>query len=402
MSRYIEAALPAILGREQSFLHDEIAAARSEIEACVSNARVLVIGASGSIGGAFVRVLADYPVQTLHLVDISESNLAELVRDFRSEGVALPEDFKTFAIDFSGPEMRALLKAEAYDYVLNFAALKHVRSERDPFTLMRLLEVNVLANDALCKELIEQGNTKMVFGVSSDKSVRPASMMGASKAFMERVFLNHSDRLPFTSARFANVAFSDGSLLHAFCQRLEKKQPLSAPSDVRRYFISHREAGELCLLGCFLGKNREIVFPKLDQNEDMLTFSEIAKIVLEKNGFEPYECSSEEEAREMASKLTDDSKVWPCYFSPSDTSGEKMYEEFNDPREATDMERYGNMGIVTEPIACAGSVVEDAMTKIKSLRNQGSWSKQELVDIVQTCVPELEHVETKKNLDEKM
>ncbi len=394
--------LPKMLGRDGSFLQQEMNLKDADISSQLKNAKVLVIGAAGSIGASFVRVLTGYAVKSLHLIDISESNLAELVRDFRSAGVVLPDDFKTYAIDFSGPEMAALLDAQQYDYVLNFAALKHVRSERDPFTMMRLLEVNVLANDNLCQQLMQKADTQMVFSVSSDKSVRPASIMGASKAFMERVFLANCDKLPFTSARFANVAFSDGSLLHSFCQRLEKNQPLSAPSDVRRYFISHREAGELCFLGCFAGLNKEIVFPQLDQTKDMMTFSEIAKLFLNHHGYEALECESDVEARAKSLELTTQSTQWPCHFSESDTSGEKMYEEFSDTTEVVNTTRYPNLGIVTDPTFHGSERVYEGIASINNLRAKGAWEQQELIDIVSKAVPELTHVSSSKNLDQKM
>lgn len=398
----IDRVIPRILGREESFLVDEMMANEAKIVEQLRDAKVLVIGAAGSIGASFVKVLSDYKVDMLHLIDVSESNLAELVRDFRSSGKVLPRNFKTFAIDFSGPEMAALLSDEEYDYVLNFAALKHVRSERDPYTLMRLLKVNVSANHALCESLKKIGGTRMVFSVSSDKSVKPANLMGASKAFMERVFLHHSDTLPFTSARFANVAFSDGSLLDSFRKRLAKGQPLSAPSDVRRYFISHREAGELCFLGCFAGANKEIVYPKLEQSKDMMTFSEIAKVYLEESGYEPEECESDEEAIRKSGELTSGSKKWPCHFSQSDTSGEKMYEEFVDPKESIDEGRYPHLGVVTAPIEKSATVIESALDELERLRDERVWGKEDLVAIIKEVVPELEHVTSDKNLDQKM
>ena len=222
--------------------------------------------------------------------------------------------FQTYAIDYGGPEMGVLLRENQYEYVLNFSALKHVRSERDAFTLMRLLEVNVLANARLLDQLAQMPTLRGVFSVSSDKSVRPANLMGASKAFMERAFLARADEIPFGSARFANVAFSDGSLLHGFRHRIAKQQPLSAPSDVRRYFITHQEAGQLCILGCFTGENREIYFPKFDPDRDMLTFAEIARVYLKESGYVPVECDSAEEARAFMEARPSDSNEWACFF----------------------------------------------------------------------------------------
>ena len=402
MNKTIDVILPKILGRKESFLQADVDGARVAIASALENKRVLIIGAAGSIGAAFTRVLVDYQVSGLHLVDISENNLAELVRDFRSSGAALPVDFQTFAIDFSGPEMRALLGMEAYDYVLNFAALKHVRSERDPLTLMRLLEVNVLANDQLIQSLLETNPPTRVFAVSSDKAVRSANLMGGSKAFMERVFISRANELPFGSARFANVAFSDGSLLYSFLRRLELRQPISAPNDVRRYFITHREAGELCLLGAFTGGKREIVFPKFQPESDMLTFAEIARVFLRTHGYEPYECGSEEEARARSSELTSSSKEWPCWFTGSDTTGEKAFEEFSHQDETVDLARFEQVGIVTKPRYDGAEVVRDAINLVSNMRESGQWDKVGLLDAVRLAVPELDHVEYGRNLDQKM
>lgn len=402
MNETIDVILPKILGRKESFLQADVDSARVAIESALENKRVLVIGAAGSIGAAFTRVLVDYEVAGLHLVDISENNLAELVRDFRSSGAALPVDFQTFAIDFSGPEMRALLGMEAYDYVLNFAAMKHVRSERDPLTLMRLLEVNVLANDQLIQNLLETNPPTRVFAVSSDKAVRSANLMGGSKAFMERVFLARANELPFGSARFANVAFSDGSLLYSFLRRLELRQPISAPNDVRRYFITHREAGELCLLGAFTGGNREIVFPKFRLDSDMMTFAEIARVFLRAHGYEPYECGSEEEARARSLDLTSSSKEWPCWFTGSDTTGEKAFEEFSYPDETVDLARFEQVGIVTKPRYDGAEVVRDAINLVSDMRKTGQWDKVGILNAVRLAVPELDHIERGRNLDQKM
>ncbi len=394
--------LTKILGRKESLLANDMASQEKEIADTLSSSRILVIGAAGSIGSAFVKVLSRFRLRCLHLVDLSENCLVEVVRDLRSSGIALPDNFQTFAIDFSQTEFKAMLRQEqSYDFVLNFSALKHVRSERDPFTLMRLLQINVLANDALANHLCGSG-TRTVFSVSSDKSVRPGNLMGASKALMERVFLSYADQLPFTSARFANVAFSAGSLLASFERRLAKFQPLSAPTDVRRYFISHQEAGELCFLGCFLGSNREIFYPQFEPANDMLSFAEIAHMMLESKGLKPRACSCEAEALTLARSLDSNSKVWPCFFSSSDTSGEKPYEEFVDPGEETDESRFEKVGVVTKPLYHGDQSVADSLTAIRAAYDKGVWSKTELANAIRIAVPELDHVESDKNLDQKM
>lgn len=367
----------------------------------IGDARVLVIGAAGSIGAAFVRVLAGHRLAALHLVDLSENGLVEVVRDLRSSGTPLPDDFATFAVDFGAPEFAELLTDRRYDYVLNFSALKHVRSERDRYTLMRMLRTNVLANEDLAGALRDRP-PRTLFSVSSDKAVRPGNLMGASKAFMERVLLATADEVPFNSARFANVAFSAGSLLDGFGHRIAKRQPLSAPSDVRRFFISHEEAGQLCFLGCFLGGNREIFYPKLDADADMLSFADIARTVLRHRGYEPMESASEEEALRAAANMPADPTRWPCYFSGSDTAGEKPFEEFVDPRESTDETRYERCGVVTSPIDHGVEPVRQATNQIRTASARGHWTKSELADAVRTAVPELDHVESDRNLDQKM
>jgi FlaA1/EpsC-like NDP-sugar epimerase len=398
----IDQATSLVLGRDSSFMKEDMDTTTPNLLETIRGTRILVIGAAGSIGGSFVSELIKFLPKAVHLVDISENNLAEVVRTLRSAGSQIPDDFQTYSIDYSAPEMFALLAAQKYDYVLNFSALKHVRSERDPYTLMRLLQVNVVGNDRLLDALEGQAGLKRVFSVSSDKSVRSANLMGASKAFMERVFLARADQISFTSARFANVAFSDGSLLCGFRHRLEKGQPLSAPSDIRRYFISHKEAGQLCLLSCFAGQNREILFPKFQPESDMVSFDEIARKFLKGEGYEPVECESDAEAVKKAAERKDSDNWWPCHFSKSDTSGEKAYEEFTDPGESVDNERFKRVGVVTSPLYHGREVLDKAIDDLKSLRTKGQWTKEELVRIVKDAVPEIDHVESDKNLDQKM
>jgi len=392
----------SVLGRERSFFADDIEEGRNQIRELVSGACILVIGAAGSIGGAFVKVLAGFGPSALWLVDPSENNLVEVVRDLRSSGAALPDDFGTVAIGFGCREFEMFFRRQAgFDYVLNFAALKHVRSERDPYSLMRLVNVNVIANVHLL-DLLEESAVKKVFSVSSDKAVNPHSLMGASKALMERVFLDRADAIPFGSARFANVAFSDGSLLYGFRNRIEKGQPLTAPCDIRRYFISHREAGELCLLSCFAGYNREIYVPRMDPRQDLKTFSEIAELVLESHGLKPYLCGSEEEALEMAKDREADSKEWPCFFSPSNTTGEKPFEEFVGENEHVIEDRYENLRVIDQPTTTPRIQIEQALDRLREIRASSRWSKAEIVEAMRLAVPELDHEERSANLDQKM
>lgn len=394
--------LTRILGRSESLFQAEIESCRDQITDLLAGARLLVIGAAGSIGSAFVHELCRYPLRGLHLVDLNENSLVEVVRDLRAAGVRIPADFRTFSVDFSAPEFTALLCHESYSHVLNFAALKHVRSERDPYTLMRLLRINVVANHNLFQAFPARRRPARIFAVSSDKAVRPASLMGASKAMMERVFLAQADQVPFSSARFANVAFSTGSLLEGFLLRIRKRQPLGAPSDVRRYFISHQEAGQLCLLAAAVGRNREIFIPSLSPDSDLKTFSEIARLVLEAHGYEALECQSDDEARRRAAALGPGDTRWPCVFLPSDTSGEKPFEEFADPAEAVDLHRFSHLGVVTRPIDHGIGPLREAVHRISGLEQSGNWNKEDLVAAVRIAVPELEHVETRRDLDQKL
>jgi FlaA1/EpsC-like NDP-sugar epimerase len=391
-----------ILGRKSSIFSEEIIASDCNLRHLISGSRILVLGGAGSIGSAFVKVLVKYRPASLWLVDPSENCLVELVRDLRSSGVKIPEDFGTVAIAFGTVEFERFLQANPpFDYVLNFAALKHVRSERDPYSLMRMIDVNVFANYRLIKTL-DATVTKKIFAVSSDKAVNPHSMMGASKAFMERVFLNRADKISFGSARFANVAFSDGSLLHGFLYRMAKMQPLSAPSDIRRYFISHQEAGELCLLSCFTGNNREIYIPRMNPDEFLMTFSEIAELVLRGRGYKPVCCTSEEEARTMMANRKSDSREWACYFSPSNTSGEKPFEEFVGEGEHVLENRYENLRVIDRPRSISNVQLELAIHRFREIKKKDKWDKKEMVETMRLAVPELAHLEQSMNLDQKM
>ncbi|CCQ75521.1 putative Nucleoside-diphosphate sugar epimerases [Magnetospira sp. QH-2] len=398
--------LSGLLGRDRSLLAEDMAVSQKALNSRIIGTRLLVVGAAGSIGAAVVRQLAAFAPATLHLVDLSENNLVELVRDLRSSDRSLPEDFRTFAVSFGSEEFRHLLAAEGpYDYLINFAALKHVRSERDVYSLMRMIETNAGHLYDLLTEAELAGGAlpfRRAFSISTDKASHPTNAMGASKCLMERVHLCHADRLPFATARFANVAFSDGSLLQGWERRIEKRQPLAAPSDIRRYFFSHEEAGQLCLLGCFLCGNREVVFPKLTPDEDLMPLSRVAEAYLAHRGFEPLHCTSEEEARARAAELTNTSRRWPCLFTPSDTSGEKSFEEFFAPDDDLDLDRFKAVGVIRGTVAVDQGVVEHAMTALRTIRALPSWSKSDVIRALQIAVPEFVHAETDRNLDQKI
>ncbi|GAB6052559.1 UDP-N-acetylglucosamine 4,6-dehydratase [Magnetospira thiophila] len=398
--------LSQLLRREHSLLAADMAANQQQLRQRIVGTRLLVVGAAGSIGAAVVRQLADFAPTTLHLVDLSENNLVELVRDLRSSARTLPEDLQTFAVAFGSDEFRHLLTALGpYDYLINFAALKHVRSERDVFSLMRMIETNAGHLYDLLTDIEISGSPlpfRRAFSISTDKASHPTNAMGATKSLMERVHLCHAERLPFASARFANVAFSDGSLLQGWEQRLEKRQPIAAPSDIRRYFFSHEEAGQLCLLGCFLGNNREIVFPKLTPETDLKPLSEVAEAYLRYRGLEPVACAGEAEARAMAARLTSTSRHWPCLFAPSDTSGEKPFEEFFAADDDVDMERFDAVGVIRHDGTVDRAAVEHTMASLRALRALPDWRKADVIRALQIAVPEFTHAETHRNLDQKM
>lgn len=312
----------SLLGRSEFLFERDVARREEEIRDLVSSSRFLVIGGAGSIGQATAREIFKRDPKLLHVVDISENNMVELVRDIRSTIGYGTGTFETFSIDCGGREFEALMAGgEGYDYVLNLSALKHVRSEKDPFTLLRLIEVNIL-NTIKTIHLTRDKGAKRYFCVSTDKAANPVNMMGASKRIMEMFLMRESATMNISMARFANVAFSDGSLLHGFNQRFAKRQPISAPSDVRRYFITPQELGELCMMSCLFGGNRDIFFPKESEELRLTTFSDIAVRFVRSYGFEPYMCESEDEARHRAAELIA-AKQWPCYFFKSDTTGRR-------------------------------------------------------------------------------
>lgn len=391
----------SLIGRESELFCEDIALSSSKLQDLVAESRVLVIGGSGSIGQAVAREIFKRDPRKLHVVDISENNMVELVRDLRSTVGYGNGEFKTFALDCGCVEFEALMKNEGpYDYVFNLSALKHVRSEKDPYTLMRMIMVNVF-NTIKTLRLAKALGAKKYFCVSTDKAANPVNMMGASKRIMEMFLMRESLTQDISMARFANVAFSDGSLLHGFNQRFTKQQPFSAPNDVRRYFVTPQESGELCLLSGLLGENRDIFFPKLSEKLHLITFSEIAVRYLRERGYEPYECESEDEARDRAEELIAN-KQWPCYFFKSDTTGEKDFEEFFTDNEDLDMERFETVGVIKNQPDFDETKLDDFMDGIEALREKGTWSKDDIVKLYFGLLPEFAHKETGKYLDQRM
>lgn len=391
----------ALIGRTQPLFDEDVSRFEAQLRELVSGSRFLVIGGAGSIGQAVTREIFKRSPQVLHVVDISENNMVELVRDIRSTLGYIEGDFRTFALDCGSREFEALMNAgNGYDYVLNLSALKHVRSEKDPFTLMRLVEVNVL-NTIKTLVMARDKGARKYFCVSTDKAANPVNMMGASKRIMEMFLMRESETMQLSMARFANVAFSDGSLLHGFNQRFAKRQPISAPNDVRRYFVTPQESGELCLMSCLLGENRDIFFPKLSEQLHLTTFSSIAERYIETLGFEPYSCASEDEARDRATELIA-AKRWPCYFFASDTTGEKDFEEFFTDQETLDMARFSNLGVIKNAATYDPALLDHFLATIDTIRRAPTWEKAPIVDLFNQMLPDFAHKETGKYLDARM
>ncbi len=395
------ADLLQLIGRNKILFAEDLDLHDRQLRELVQRSSFLIIGGAGTIGQAVAKEIFKRNPLKLHIVDLSENSMVELVRDLRSSSGYIEGDFKTFAIDCGSIEFDALLGQEGpYDYLLNLSAMKHVRSEKDPYTLMRMVKVNILNTEETLKKIILSGSRKY-FSVSTDKAANPANMMGASKRIMEIILLSYSVHIPVSTARFANVAFSDGSLLYGFNQRIQKGQPLSAPQDVKRYFITPRESGELCLMSCLLGENRDIFFPKLSDKLHLITFAEIAVKYLEQLGYEAVVCHTEEEARRSVKELKVKQR-WPVYFFDSDTTGEKDFEEFYTTQEQLDLERFKDIGIVKNGPIFERGKLDNFVRSVHDLRNRGCWTRAELVALFNELIPNFAHKETGKFLDGRM
>ena len=363
---------------------------------------VLVIGGAGSIGSSFIKAILPYQPSGLVVVDTNENALAELTRDLRStKGMYIPEDYVTYPMDFSSPVFEKMFKKrEGFDIVGNFSAHKHVRSEKDIYSIEALLQNNVLHAKILL-DLLENYPPEEYFCVSTDKAANPVNIMGANKRIMEDVIFAYSDKFPIKTARFANVAFSNGSLPAGFLARIQKLQPLSAPSDVKRYFVSPEESGQICMLSCILGNNREIFFPRLEQ-EQMMTFDRIATELLIENGYEVIECDSEKMAIDLSEGLWKGEKKYPVYYSPSNTSGEKAYEEFYTSLETVDFDRLIALGVVTNKQIPDKRKIENLFDNLNILFENKLTQKEDVVRAIKEYLPNFEHIEMGKSLDSKM
>ncbi len=388
-----------VTGREKSMFFADLEANYDALNRGIRGKSVCVIGGAGSIGSSFIRALLPYEPATLVIVDTNENALTELTRDLRSAGGYMPPEYLSYPMDYASAAFRRMfLSHGGFDIVANFSAHKHVRSEKDIYSVEALFTNNVLHAGGLL-ELLEQHPPKKYFCVSTDKAANPVNLMGASKRIMEDLIFSRSGKVPVSTARFANVAFSNGSLPDGFLHRLAKRQPISAPSDVRRYFVSPEESGQICLLACILGGNREIYFPKLDEVQ-MKRFDEIAEDLLKEYGYKVLLCNSDEEAIARCDRI--EKGEYPVHFFVSDTSGEKAYEEFYVEGESLDMERHTALGVITDKSVPSREGVDALITRLDSAFRSDSVTKEDIVKLVGAYLPNFAHIETGKSLDSKM
>lgn len=391
-----------VIKRSQSMFLRDIENNREMLTGKIQDKTILVIGGAGSIGSSFIKALLPFKPSSLVIVDINENALAELTRDLRStKGMYVPDEYITYPMDFASPVFEKMFRSHGgFDIVGNFSAHKHVRSEKDIYSVEALIQNNVLHAKMLL-DLLAEFPPEEYFCVSTDKAANPVNIMGASKRIMEDVIFTYSDRFPVKTARFANVAFSNGSLPLGFLSRLQKLQPISAPSDVRRYFVSPEESGQICLLACMFGENREIFFPKLEEAQ-MMTFDGIARELLKEYGYEVLECKSDEEAIDKSEELKNGSKQYPVHFSVSDTSGEKPFEEFVTEDELADYDRFSSLGVITEKKIPDKGKVEKLFIALNAAFDKEQTAKEEIISIMKEYLPNFEHMEAGKSLDSKM
>lgn len=388
--------------RPASMFYPDIERCRDILFQKIEGKSVLVIGGAGSIGSSFVKAILPFHPDSLVIVDYNENALAELTRDLRStKSMYVPTDYVTYPMDFASPVFEKMFrKRDGFDIVGNFSAHKHVRSEKDIYSVEALLQNNVLHAKILL-DLLTEYPPEEYFCVSTDKAANPVNIMGASKRIMEDVIFSYSDKFPVKTARFANVAFSNGSLPAGFLARIQKLQPLSVPSDVRRYFVSPEESGQICLLACMLGENRAIFFPKLAEAE-MMTFDGIARALLKEHGYEVLESDSDAEAIDKAEELKNGSNLYPVHFSISDTSGEKPFEEFVTETETADYDRFFSLGVITSKGIPDKSKVKKLFVDLNAAFSKVETTKEEIIAIMKAYLPNFEHIETGKSLDSKM
>lgn len=391
-----------ITGRSESLLQPDLHTYTDDLGARIDGASVLVIGGAGTIGSNFIKALLAFRPGRLYVADTNENGLTELVRDLRSNpALHIPEDFKTYPVDFAGPVFEKIIRTEGpFDIVANFAAHKHVRSEKDHYSVEAMVRNNVL-NAIGLMELLAENPPGRFFCVSTDKAANPVNVMGASKKLMEDVVMGYTDRMTVSTARFANVAFSNGSLPAGFLERLAKSQPLAAPQDIRRYFVSPEESGQLCLLACVLGNNRDIFYPRLDESKDMVAFTSIAEKLLHQCGLRPDYCNNETEAIEKANSRKPGDTSYPVFFFPSNTSGEKPFEEFYTENETRDEERFTSLGVITDSSHSKPDPVR-IKSDFEDLFRRNDYDKKDVVQLLEKLVPGFAHIEKGRHLDQSI
>ncbi len=389
-----------ITKRKESFFTKDLATYHTELMKAIEGKSVLVIGGAGTIGSSYIRALLKYKPGKLVVVDTNENGLTELVRDCRSRSeIELPQDFKSYPVNFGDKVFTKIFLQDApFDIVANFAAHKHVRSEKDVYSIEAMIDNNVLKAKAFL-DLLLQNKPKHFFCVSTDKAANPVNIMGASKKLMEEVILAYADVLPITTARFANVAFSNGSLPAGFIERMMKQQPLSSPSDVKRFFVSPDESGQICLMACVLGNSGEIFFPKLEESQ-MENFGNIAIEFIKANGFEPVICKTEDEAKQKM-QLAYTEKKYPVLLFESNTSGEKLYEEFYTNDEELDLQKFSSLGVIKNAPKRSKEELQNIIESVDSLFKK-NVEKKDVVNLLNILLPGFQHIETGTNLDQKM
>jgi len=392
-----------VTGREESLLQTDLKRYDSELKQRINGKNVLVIGGAGSIGSAYIKAILKFDISKLVVVDTDENGLTELVRDLRSSiDYRIPEEFITYPVNFGDMVFQKLFNQHGpFQIIANFAAHKHVRSEKDIFSIEAMIDNNVLRARALLDLLLESP-PEHFFCVSTDKAANPVNIMGASKKLMEELILAYANRLNIKTARFANVAFSNGSLPQGFLERMRKQQPLACPLGIRRFFVSEQESGELCLIASILGESGDIFFPKLDEERDMIPFEHIAIDLLNYLGLEADPCETEEEARRKAMLLNGKSNTYPVFFFGSDTSGEKSYEEFYTESENPNMDTFTELGVIKKNGHRSIKEIDQILDRLDTLFKSKQVTKAAVVDILKVFMPNFEHIETNKGLDSKM
>jgi len=392
----------SVTKRSVSMFAADIEANKDILSREIKDKKVCVIGGAGSIGSSFIKAVLRFEPKSVVVVDLNENGLAELVRDVRStNGLYVPDEFRCYTLNFADPIFTRIFHEEkGFDIVANFSAHKHVRSEKDKYSVQALIENNDIKAKKLM-DLLCECPPKHFFCVSTDKAANPVNIMGASKRIMEDLVMAYNDKFKVTTARFANVAFSNGSLPDGWIHRLQKKQPLAAPSDVKRYFVSPEESGQICMLACILGNGGEVFFPKLGEDQ-MLTFSSICDEFVKSEGFAKKECASDAEAKQYAAKMHYDNDTYPVVYFKSDTTGEKAYEEFYVPGEKINMDRFKALGVVEETTRKSMSEVNDFFEKLEAIFHKDDFTKVQVVDAIKEFIPNFEHEEKGKNLDQKM